>query len=37
MLMTVIITLVVIVGVGAFMAMPVMSMKNAEGVGGEEP
>ena len=27
MLMTVIITLVVIVGVGAFMAMPVMSMK----------
>ena len=37
MLMTVIITLVVIVGVGAFMAMPVMSMKNSESVGGEEP
>jgi hypothetical protein len=37
MLMTVIITLVVIVGVAAFMVTPVMIMNNAEGVGGEEP
>ena len=37
MLMTVIITLVVIVGVAAFMVTPVMRMNNAEVVGGEEP
>lgn len=37
MLITVIITLFVIVGVAIFMAMPVMMVNKAEGVGGEEP
>ncbi|AHG22122.1 membrane protein [Chania multitudinisentens RB-25] len=37
MLITVIVTLVVIVGVAAFMAAPVIMVNNAEGVGGEEP
>ena len=37
MLMTVIITLFVIVGVAAFIAMPVMMVNNAESVGGKEP
>jgi len=36
MLMTVIITLVVIVGVAAFMAAPTIMANNAEGVGGEK-
>jgi hypothetical protein len=36
MLITVIITLVVIVGVAAFMATPVMVVNNAEGVRGED-
>jgi len=37
MLTTVIITLFVIVGVAAFLAMPVMMVNNTQGVGGEEP
>ncbi|KFK91829.1 membrane protein [Serratia sp. Ag1] len=36
MLITVIITLLVIVGVAAFMVAPVMIVNNAEGMGGED-